>query len=555
MKLRLLSALFVLMVWTGLGARDKSKAPPPTPPPPPAALQEQGSSVLIDGEEVFQIKAPVGPFSAESRATAASRRLQEVHSNPFAAAPTLTVVDDGVNANVMAGDAILFSTTPDDAKLAGVDRLVLAQGRADRVQVVLGKHTWWNRAKSLALGIGLSLLITLGVWYGYRLLRWGFAKVETRVLGTTGRWLNATHSNRLKWLPVEHLNTGVKFLFNGARLVIYGVVAYLYLSVVFSFFPWTKGLASRLFAFAWNPLMAMADEVFAYLPKLFFLVIIILVTRYLLKLISLAFSGIREGTLRFEKFHPEWADPTYKLVRILVLAFALVIAFPYLPGSQSDAFKGVSLFVGVLFSLGSSGAVGNMVAGVLITYMRPFKIGDRIQVGDTIGDVIERTALVTRIRTIKNVDVTVPNSTILSSQVHNYSANAKDLGLILHTTVTIGYDAPWKTVHALLIDAALATEGILDNPKPFVFQTSLDDFYVSYQINAYTDQANQMAAIYAALHANIQEKFNEGGVEILSPHYAQHRDGNMTSIPASYLPSDYVAPSFRIQQISSDKGK
>lgn len=236
-----------------------------------------------------------------------------------------------------------------------------------------------------------------------------------------------------------------------------------------------------------------------------------------------------------------------------MIALALVVAFPYFPGSGSEAFKGISLFMGIIFSFGSTGMVGNVVAGVMITYMRPFQIGDRIAVGDTVGDVVEKSLLVTRLRTIKNVDVTIPNSTLLGAQVQNFSANARDRGLILHTTVTIGYDAPWRTVHALLIGAAKATPGILEEPAPFVLQTSLDDFYVSYQINAYTKDPARMAGIYSDLHANIQEKFNEGGVEIMSPHYRAARDGNQTTIPVDYLPQGYTPPPFRILQ-TGEKG-
>jgi small-conductance mechanosensitive channel len=161
---------------------------------------------------------------------------------------------------------------------------------------------------------------------------------------------------------------------------------------------------------------------------------------------------------------------------------------------------------------------------------------------------MEKALLVTRIRTIKNEDITLPNSAILSGHTINYTTTAKELGLILHTGVTIGYDVPWKQVHELLIQAALATDGIMkdEKHKPFVLQTSLDDFYVAYQINAYTDQSHRMAAIYSGLHQNIQDKFNEAGVEILSPHYRAARDGNMTTSPANYLPKDYKAPSFNI---------
>jgi len=357
----------------------------------------------------------------------------------------------------------------------------------------------------------------------------------------------------LELLSAEQASKWLLKLVGLGRALVFLVFGYLYLSILFSFFPATRGLASRLLDLATTPILSISKGIVAYIPNLFFLAIIGLVTWFTLKMTRLLFEGIQRGHLVLGTFHAEWADPTQKLVRLLILAFSLVLAFPYLPGSGSEAFKGVSLFLGVLFSLGSSGAVTNLVAGVLLTYMRPFKNGDRVQIGETVGDVVERTALVTRILTIKNVEISIPNSTVLATQVQNFSARAKQEGLILHTTVTIGYDAPWKTVHALLIGAALATDGILQDPKPFVFQTSLDDFYVSYQINAYTDQANQMAAIYAALHANIQDKFNEGGVEIMSPHYRMARDGNQTTIPTDYLPDGYQAPGFRILHLPPER--
>lgn len=207
------------------------------------------------------------------------------------------------------------------------------------------------------------------------------------------------------------------------------------------------------------------------------------------------------------------------------------------------------MFVGVLFSLGSSAAIGNMVAGVVLTYRRAFQIGDRVKIGETVGDVTERTLLVARIRTIKNVEVAIPNGAVLGGQVINYTTLAATRGLILHTSVTIGYDAPWRQVHELLANAAERTEHIQAEPAPFVLQTSLDDFYVSYELNAYTSRADLMAAIYSRLHQNIQETFNEAGVEIMSPHYAAYRDGNQTSIPPGCLPPDYRAPAFRLESV------
>jgi small-conductance mechanosensitive channel len=242
-------------------------------------------------------------------------------------------------------------------------------------------------------------------------------------------------------------------------------------------------------------------------------------------------------------------------VRFLVLALAAVAAFPYLPGAKSPAFQGVSLFLGVLLSLGSSSAIGNVIAGIAMTYMRPFAIGDRVKIGETVGDVIETGPLVIRIRTIKNEEITVANAIVLGEHIVNYSACARQQGLILHTGVTIGYDAPWRQVQQLLISAARATEGVLTEPAPFVLQTALDDFYVSYQINAYTAQASQMAVLYSRLHAQIQDHFNAAGVEIMSSHYLNLRDGNPVTIPAASRPKDYQAPPFRVAEVSKAPGK
>ena len=205
------------------------------------------------------------------------------------------------------------------------------------------------------------------------------------------------------------------------------------------------------------------------------------------------FDAVERGHVLWGGFEAEWAVPTYKIVRFLVIAFSVVVRFPYLPGGQSEAFKGVSIFVGVLFSLGSSSAISNVVAGVWRTYARALYKRDRISIGDTTGDVVAKTLLVGRIRPIKNVDITIPDAMVLSSHIRNFRAMAKSDGLILHTTITIGYDVPWRQVHGLMLDAATATAGIVATPEPFVLPTSLDAFYLSYQLNAYTDQAAVMA--------------------------------------------------------------
>jgi small-conductance mechanosensitive channel len=239
--------------------------------------------------------------------------------------------------------------------------------------------------------------------------------------------------------------------------------------------------------------------------------------------------------------------PTFKLARLAIIAFAAVMAFPHIPGSSTPAFQGISIFLGLIVSLSSSSAIGNMMAGVVLTYTRAFNTGDRVRIADTYGDVVERTLLVTRVRTIKNVVVTIPNAIVLGSHIDNYSTLAAENGLILHTTITIGYDAPWRRVHELLIEAARATDGIRKEPPPFVRQTSLNDFHVSYEINACAVEPRGMDRIYSDLHQNIQEKFNEAGIEIMSPGYTAVRDGNTVTIPPERRPRGYEAPGFRVE--------
>jgi len=268
----------------------------------------------------------------------------------------------------------------------------------------------------------------------------------------------------------------------------------------------------------------------------------VFIAKYLLKIMKFFFLEVEKGTVKLSGFYPEWAKPTYKILSLLVIAFFAVVAFPFIPGSSSSAFKGISIFLGVLFSIGSQSAISNIIAGVVLTYRRVFRVGDRVQVAGFNGDVVEIRLQVTTLLTVKNEEVIIPNAVILNNSVINFSARARDKGLILHTGVTIGYDTPWRTVHGLLLSAAERTSGLLREPAPFVLQQSLDDFYVAYEVNAYTDNAQGMVQLYSELHQNIQEAFNEAGVEILSPHYTQIRDGNKVTIPESYLPRTTCRP-------------
>ena len=342
-----------------------------------------------------------------------------------------------------------------------------------------------------------------------------------------------------------HVVTTVKWL-------LYTLLVYILIPILLGIFPWTQHLADKLFGYVLFPLNVIINAFWNYLPNMITIIVIAIVFRYVLKFIHFIASEIENEKLVISGFYPDWANPTYHIIRILLLAFMLVVIFPYMPGSDSTIFRGVSVFMGFLFTFSSAGSLSNIIAGLVLTYMRLFKLGDRVKIGDITGDIIEKSLLVTRIRTIKNEIISIPNSTILNSSTVNYSSDAGENGLILHTTVTIGYDVPWRDLHNALIDAALRTDLILQNPQPFVLQTSLDDFYISYQINAYTNEPNRQIVIYSNLHQNIQDVCNERGIEIMSPHYKSIRDGNMTAIPANYLSNDCEKPSFNIN-INKDR--
>jgi small-conductance mechanosensitive channel len=511
------------------------------------------TEVRFNGKTLFEIKVPISSFSPEVRAKAISERIESLAKDPLLRLDELKVAEIEEGAAIGYEDRTIMTISVMDARVAGRTAPSLAQEYTDKIRNAIKEKQAQYSLRNILFSI-LYALISTAVLVVILIL---FKRFFPKIYGIVHSW-EGTRVHSIKFQAFEALSAGriVGILIacvRGVRILLTIVLFYFYIPLVFSFFPWTQGYAGILFGYLVYPFKAVGAAIIDYLPNLFYLAVIAVVTYYAVKLIRLIFNEIDRGNLVLPGFYQDWAMPTFKIVRFLVIVFALVMAFPYLPGSESPAFKGVSIFLGVLFSLGSTSAVANVVAGVILNYTRAFSIGDRVRIGDVEGDIIYKTLLVTHIRTIKNVEITLPNSTVLSGAILNFSTAAKDSVLILHTSITIGYDAPWRRVHELLIAAASATPYILKAPPPFVLQTALNDFYVSYQINAYTDHPHEMAQIYSDLHQNIQDKFNEGGVEIMSPHYSQLRDGNTTTIPEDYRPVDYIAPGLRITQPGKDK--
>jgi len=500
--------------------------------------------VAIDGRAILLVYATVGGLSPEERATNIRRRILDLATQRDLPPSAIHTEDRGPWTEIFAGDKPIMAVTEYDARIAGRPRLELANEYTEIIRRTVTQyrqaHTWKNLVRAwiytAVVTVGLLLLLTLLVRLRQllrsRLQRW--AEAHEAIDASTTIFFRSLH---YLWRSASII---VNFLFWLIVIVMFNV----YVTSILSLYPATRYTSNRIIQWLFSQLVALAKEVAGYLPNLLVIVAICLGAYYLIRLDLHIFREIRDGRLKPKSFYPEWAEPTAKLVRILILVAAAVVAFPYLPGANSPAFKGISVFLGILLSLGSTSAVAHGVAGTILTYMRSFSVGDFVKIGDTVGDVVERSLLVTRVRTQKQEVVTIPNGSVLGGIVVNYSAEARNGGVIFHTKVSIGYNAPWRKVHDLLVAAALSTDGVLQNPHPFVLQSSLDDFYVSYELNAFTDHPENMQVIYSSLHQNIQDKFNKGGIEINSPHYTSLRDGNRIAVPDEYVAKDYKEPAF-----------
>lgn len=505
-------------------------------------------------DTLFLVYSKIGASTPKERAINISRKIDKLYEDDFFKTDSILVVKSENTYDIVYGEIILMSISENDAIWYGRSMHELAQSFKESIKNSIVKAKNENSWLKIIVRIGLVLLVIAIAWGLIWLIGRGYSRLLLFINSKKEKWLKDLSYKDYTFLTAEQEMQVILFWVKIFRWFVYAILLYITLPIIFSIFPFSRDWADALFQLIWSPFKGVLIAVWEYLPNLFSILVIYFVMKYVIRFVRYIFHEIEAEKLKISGFHADWAMPTYSIVKFLLYAFMFVLIFPYLPGSDSNIFKGVSVFIGVLFSLGSSSAIANMVAGLVITYMRPFKIGDRIKIGDVTGDVVEKTLLVTRVRTIKNEVITIPNSSVLNGNTTNYSVEAMEKGLIIHTTVTIGYDVPWKNMHKALIDAALRTDSILDEPKPFVLQTSLDDFYVSYQINAYTREAGKQALIYSNLHQNIQDVCNEMGIEILSPHYRAARDGNMTTIPADYLPKDYKSPSFNVKvETSNDK--
>ena len=494
-----------------------------------------GVPVVVEGDTLFYLYTKRGGYTPLQRAEMIDAAIMQLGKRFTLHPDSVYIESSDIVTDLMYGNKVIASFTDQDGLWEGRSREQLA---TDKRKIVVQKlkelkeeHSLWQLGKRILYFV----LVLAGQYLLFWLTGWLFRKLKVRIQKLKDTRLKPISIQNYELLDTQRQVNLLIFLSNLLRYVIMLLQLLITIPLLFAIFPQTKGLAYQIFSYIWNPIKNILVGIVDYITKLFARLNIWFAVKYVVRLVHYLSREVEAGRLKFGGFYPDWAMPTYHIIRFLLYAFMIAMIYPYLPGAKSGVFQGISVFIGLIVSLGSSTVIGNVIAGLVITYMRPFKLGDRIQLNDTTGNVIEKTPLVTRIKTPKNEVVTIPNSFIMSSHTVNYSASAREYGLIIHSEVTIGYDVPWRQVHQLLIEAALNTPGVIDDPRPFVLETSLSDWYPVYQINAYIREADKLAQIYSDLHQNIQDRFNEAGIEIMSPHYMAMRDGNESTIPKDDL--------------------
>ena len=474
--------------------------------------------VSLDGRVLFRVRG-VSSLDAATRARAIAQRIEEVAADRSIAVDSLRVVEIDSLLRIMAGTRPIMAIAPADAQLEQVLPVTLAATHLDRIRSGMAGY----RADRSSEVMRRAVLRTAAAGALWLLASWvvvfGSRRVRRAADAHVHRRVQTVGIKTFEIVRAERIHAAVRALWRSLGFLVLLTLAVGFLSYSLGQFPWTRGTSAGLVALVVGPLQTMAQGAVRQIPNLIFLAVLYIVIRFVLRIARLFFESVSRGVVTLSNFDAEWATPTYKIVRLAIVAFAIVVAYPYIPGSDSDAFKGVSLFVGILFSLGSSSAIANFIAGYSLTYRRAFKIGDRVKIGDHVGDVTEQKLQVTRLRSPKNEEIVIPNAQILNGEVVNYSSLARTQGLILHTDVGIGYETPWRQVEAMLLMAAEATPGILREPRPFVWQKALGDFAVTYELNAYCDTPQAMGSLYTALHRQVLDVFNQYGIQIMTPAY------------------------------------
>jgi len=480
---------------------------------------DQYATLTFMNRRITEFRADVIESPPASRVADSVRRIRQQLDNRITGPVETVAIPRAVL--VRLGGQTIFSIVDDDLDLIAGETLAgraaeavanLERAIAEAEEVLLPQ----NMLRNSAYAAGATLLYILFIW----LLRRFRRVIQQRRQARTQRELHRAVAGKI----ASRSDQQDKILAFSRRLVMLTSVAvglvlsYIWLTYVLKRFPFTRPWGEALGGFLLGTAAWIGRGIIGALPGLFTVLVIFVITRLVVRLIHTIFDAVEAGRLEIPGIHPETAKPTRRIMCAAAWLLAIVVAYPYFPGSSSDAFKGVSVFLGLVISLGSTGIVNQLMSGFMLMYSRALRVGDYVSVGGVEGTVLELGMLSTKVRTLAREEVTVPNAVVISKETVNYTRYAEE-GVSVSTAVTIGYDTPWRQVHAMLERAALATEGLRNEPKPFVLQTGLADHYPEYKLIAVIEEPQKRARVLSQLHQNIQDVFNEYGVQIMSPHY------------------------------------
>ena len=474
--------------------------------------------VVIDGETYFLVRGALS-FTAEERAAKIEERILEAAESSRNPDPSMRLQPTDLFITIYADGVRITDVLRADATLEGFKIEIVADLISEEIAKAIRSYRAIRTSSSLERGAlnALGWTLAFGVLVGGLLLFWRFWRRQAEVVVL--RFLDDVQERSGRVIDPAALIAAQRLLVRGLITLIIAVLTYYYVALVLFEFGYTRAFAAILLDTLAAPLLGLAYGTLNEIPDLITLIIIILITRYILKVAHLFFVNIENGVIRFEGFRSDWIWPTHRLVRTGIILCAIVICYPYIPGAESNAFKGMTIFLGLVISIGSNSVISNLLAGLIVVYKHSINVGDRIRVGEITGNVERVTLLDTLIRSLKNEMVSVPNSTLLNSQVVNYTQTSGTEGLRIHTTVGIGYDEPRSTVERLLVEAARAAPGLKAEPPPFVLQTKLGSHDVSYELNACLAPGHDSVDVLSDLNARVLDSFHAADVQIMTPFY------------------------------------
>jgi small-conductance mechanosensitive channel len=494
-------------------------AKPGTEETVPAAGGEE-ATLTLNNRKITVFRARFFGRSPQVRVEGAQRQFQEVIESRQVGTVTAHAIPQGMQ--ILIGEEGIFTLTPADLEEVSEETMDEAATRAvNNLKVAYNEALELRDARRLTKGIGLAILAIILLLFTFWALRRLRKLALNRLPQAASARVRDVRIGGFTFLKAERLLELTRWLLNAGVWVVGLVAVYLWLAYSLQRFPYTRPWGEALGSYLLAIVKGLLLNAFSALPGLLAIAIIFALTRFLVRSVKTFFNAVEAGKVSVAGIYPDTAPATRAIVVTLLWLFALIVAYPYLPGSNSEAFKAVGVFLGLVISLSSSGLIGQAMSGLVLMYSRALKPGEYVHIKDVEGVVVSVSMFSTKICTVKREEITIPNSVILATTTRNYSRLTADAGSLAYTSVTIGYSVPWRQVHALLILAAERTPGLRKEPPPFVLQLALSDFYVEYQLNVALERPEERLPVLAKLHPNIQDVFNEYGVQIMSPHYVE----------------------------------